>query len=218
MEAMPPVEWTSVEAYLALEQQIDIRHEYIGGAVYAMAGASDEHIALCMNIAFALRSHLQGTPCRVQMSEGKLRLRIANEEIFYYPDVLVACDPRDTDRYFKRYPKVLVEVLSESTEALDRREKFLSYRQIETLEGIRPCGARQNGSYRFSSLRPLAARAIEGTRAKCWAFVAKVYGFVEIDLRRCAGLRRPSRRGSGSNVWHFPKTKSPRPALRSSRD
>ena len=68
------------------------------------------------------------------MSEGKLRLRVANEEIFYYPDVMVACDPRDTDRYFKRYPKVLVEVLSESTEPIDRREKFLSYRQIETLE------------------------------------------------------------------------------------
>src|SRR6266436_4707586 len=68
------------------------------------------------------------------MPEGKLRLRVANEEIFYYPDVMVACDPRDTDRYFKRYPKVLVEVLSESTEPIDRREKFLSYRQIETLE------------------------------------------------------------------------------------
>jgi Uma2 family endonuclease len=68
------------------------------------------------------------------MSEGKARLRLANEDIFYYPDVMVACDPRDTDRYFKRYPKVLIEVLSESTEAIDRREKFLSYRQIETLE------------------------------------------------------------------------------------
>jgi len=134
MEAIAQTEWLSVDAYLASEQRSEIRHEYIGGAVYAMAGASDEHIALCMNIAFALRTHLQGTPCRVQMSEGKLRLRVANEEIFYYPDVMVACDPRDTDRYFKRYPKVLVEVLSESTEPIDRREKFLSYRQIETLE------------------------------------------------------------------------------------
>src|SRR5216684_6071897 len=134
MEAIAQTEWLSVDAYLASEQRSEIRHEYIGGAVYAMAGASDEHIALCMNIAFALRTHLQGTPCRVQMSEGKLRLRVANEEIFYYPDVMVACDPRDTDRYFKRYPKVLIEVLSESTEVIDRREKFLSYRQIETLE------------------------------------------------------------------------------------
>jgi len=61
-------------------------------------------------------------------------MEAVNEEIFYYPDVMVACDPRDTDRYFKRYPKVLIEVLSESAEAIDRREKFLSYRQIETLD------------------------------------------------------------------------------------
>src|SRR6266853_4705061 len=61
-------------------------------------------------------------------------MEAVNEEIFYYTDVMVACDPRDTVRYFKRYPKVLVEVLSESTEVIDRREKFLSYRQIETLE------------------------------------------------------------------------------------
>ena len=87
-----------------------------------------------MNLAFALRNHLQGTSCRVQMSEGKARLRLAGEEIFYYPDVMVVCDARDTDRYFKRYPKVLIEVLSDTTEAIDLREKFLSYRQIETLE------------------------------------------------------------------------------------
>jgi len=116
------------------QQRSQVRHEYVGGAVYARAGASDEHIALCMNLAFALRSHLRGKPCRVQMSEGKARLHVAEEEIFYYPDVMVACDPRDTDRYFKRYPRVLIEVLSETTERIDRREKFLSYRQIETLE------------------------------------------------------------------------------------
>jgi Uma2 family endonuclease len=134
MEAAERAEMLSVEDYLAGEQQSAVRHEYVGGTVYAMAGASDEHIAICMNLAFALRTHLRGSPCRVQMSEGKARLRLANEDIFYYPDVMVACDPRDTDRYFKRYPKVLIEVLSESTEAIDRREKFLSYRQIETLE------------------------------------------------------------------------------------
>jgi len=134
MEAASPVGWTSVEDYLVCEQRSEVRHEYIGGAVYAMAGASDEHIALSMNVAFALRNHLEGTPCRVQMAEGKVRLRIADEVIFYYPDVMVLCDPRDTDRYFKRYPRVLIEILSESTEVIDRREKFLNYRQIETLE------------------------------------------------------------------------------------
>jgi Uma2 family endonuclease len=134
MEALKQAEKVSVEDFLAGERGSAVRHEYIGGVVYAMAGASDEHIALCMNLAFALRTHLRGTPCRVQMSEGKTRLQVGEEDVFYYPDVMVACDPRDTDRYYKRYPKVLIEVLSESTEAIDRREKFLSYRQIETLE------------------------------------------------------------------------------------
>ena len=134
MEAASQAEWVSVDDYLAAEQHSQARHEYVGGVAYAMAGASDERIALCMNLAFALRTHLHGKTCRVQMSEGKVRLRIANEEIFYYPDVMVLCDPRDTERYFKRFPKVLIEVLSESTEMIDRREKFLSYRQIETLE------------------------------------------------------------------------------------
>jgi Uma2 family endonuclease len=134
MEAAKQSEQISVEDYLAGEERSQLRHEYIGGAVYAMAGASDEHIALCLNLAFALRTHLTGTPCRVQMSEGKLRLCLAGEDVFYYPDVMVVCDPRDKDRFFKRYPKVLIEVLSASTEAIDRREKLLSYRQIETLQ------------------------------------------------------------------------------------
>jgi Uma2 family endonuclease len=134
MAAVPETEWIGVEAYLANEERSQVRHELVAGTLYAMAGASDEHIAICMNLAFALRAHLQGKPCRVQMSEGKVRLWLSGQDIFYYPDVLVACDPRDTDRYYKRYPKIVVEVTSPTTEAIDRREKFLSYRQIETLE------------------------------------------------------------------------------------
>jgi Uma2 family endonuclease len=134
MEAVRQAQGMSGEDYLAAEERSQTRHEYLGGAVYAMAGASDEHIALSMNLAFALRNHLQNTPCRVQMSDGKVRLRLGGEDVFYYPDVMVVCDPRDRDRYFKRFPKAIIEVLSEGTEAIDRREKFLSYRQIETLE------------------------------------------------------------------------------------
>jgi len=134
MQAVLRADRISVEDYLESEESSEVRHEYIGGILYAMAGASDEHIAICVNLVSALRAHLKGTPCRVQISEGKVRLRAADEDIFYYPDIMVICDPRDQDRYFKRYPKVLIEVLSESTETIDRREKFLSYRQIETLQ------------------------------------------------------------------------------------
>jgi Uma2 family endonuclease len=134
MDLSLQMEPISVDAYLAAERRSEVRHEYLGGALYPLVRDSDEHATLCSNLAFALRDHLEGKTCRVQMADAKVRLRLAGEEVFYYPDVMVTCDPRDTERYFKRYPLLLIEVLSDTTEALDRREKFLSYRQIETLE------------------------------------------------------------------------------------
>lgn len=124
----------SVDDYLAGELKSEVRHEYIGGLVYAMAGASSEHNIICQNLLIALRSHLRGEPCQVFMESVKLRLRMANEDLFYYPDLIVTCDPLDTERYFKKFPKVLIEVWSPETERIDRREKFLSYTQIESLE------------------------------------------------------------------------------------
>ena len=134
MQAAEELEFISVEDYLAGERCSDVRHEYIGGTVYAMAGTSKEHNTVSLNLATELRAHLRGSRCRVFMVDLKVRLEVAGSDIFYCPDLAVACDPRDTDRYFIRYPKVLVEVLSPETERIDRREKFLSYTQIETLE------------------------------------------------------------------------------------
>jgi Uma2 family endonuclease len=134
MQAPRTLASLSVEEYLAGELDSRDRHEYLGGAVYAMAGASEDHNSICLNLAFALRTHLRGQPCKVNMADVKLRLAISEEDVFYYPDVMVACDSRDTDPYFKRFPKVLIEVLSPQTEQTDRREKFLSYIQIPTLE------------------------------------------------------------------------------------
>jgi Uma2 family endonuclease len=116
----------SVAEYLAGEQDGEVRHEFIGGTAHAMAGASEEHNTIAMNIATALHAHLRGRPCRAFLLDLKVRLQIARTDIFYYPDVMVACDPRDSDRYFKRFPKVVIEVLSPDTERTDRREKFLS--------------------------------------------------------------------------------------------
>jgi Uma2 family endonuclease len=134
MQALKELALVSVDEYLAGEPLSDVRHEYIGGRVYAMAGASEDHNTICLNLALAIRSHLRGKPCRTFMADLKVRLEIAGQDIFYYPDVLVTSDPRDTDRFSKRYPKILIEVLSESTDHTDRREKFLSYIRIETLE------------------------------------------------------------------------------------
>jgi Uma2 family endonuclease len=134
MEVLKLRELVSVADYLAGEPISEFRHEYIGGEIHAMAGASEEHNAISLNLATALQSHLKGRRCRAFIHDMKVRLQIAGDDIFYYPDVMVACDPRDTDRYFKRFPTVIVEVLSPETERTDRREKFLSYQQIETLE------------------------------------------------------------------------------------
>jgi Uma2 family endonuclease len=134
VQAMEHAGSVNVEDYLAGELKSEIRHEYIGGLVYGMAGASTVHNIICQNLLIALRSHLRGKACQVYMESLKLRLRIANEDIFYYPDLIVTCDPRDTQMYFITFPKVLIEVLSPDTERIDRREKFSSYTQIGSLE------------------------------------------------------------------------------------
>jgi Uma2 family endonuclease len=134
MEAVEKPSALTVEEYLDGEQRSEVRHEYLGGVVYAMAGASIDHNIISGNIYARLRSHLRGKPCGAFMADVKVRLNLADDELFYYPDVMVACDPRDTDKFFKRFPRVLIEVMSESTERIDRREKRWSYQQIETLE------------------------------------------------------------------------------------
>ena len=134
MQAVDHLTSLSAEDYLAGELTSEIRHEYIGGLVYAVAGTSSEHNLICQNLLIALRAHLRGKPCQVFMESVKLRLRNAQEDIFYYPDLIVTCDPSATEKYFKTFPKVLIEVLSPETERIDRREKFSSYTQIASLE------------------------------------------------------------------------------------
>jgi Uma2 family endonuclease len=123
----------SVKQYLAEEETSRVRHEYVRGYVYAMAGASNAHNEICLNVAELLRAHLRGGQCRTSMADVKLRPHF-DEEIFYYPDLMVTCDPRDKHPLFNRFPKLILEVTSESTEMLDRREKLLEYLRIETLE------------------------------------------------------------------------------------
>src|ERR1051325_3641947 len=134
MQAVKQMAPISVEDYLVGEELSEVCHEFIGGAVHAMAGTSEEHKYIAGSLYTALSSHLSGKPCRPYFADLKVRLQIARTDIFYYPDVMVVCDPRDTERYFKRHPKVLIEVLSPDTERTDRREKFISYLQIDSLE------------------------------------------------------------------------------------
>jgi Uma2 family endonuclease len=127
-------EYISVDDYLAGEEMSDLKHEYISGNVYGMAGATTERNQIAMNIAFVFPSHLKGKSRQTFMSDVKVQIETAGELSFYYPDVMVGCDSGDTHQLYLRFPKVIVEVSSESTERLDRGEKRLAYQTIEMVE------------------------------------------------------------------------------------
>ena len=131
------INFLSIQEYLQLEKTSDIRHEYIDGEVFAMAGASEEHNLITVtNVIALLRPHLRGTPCRTFASDMKVKVKVEKADIFYYPDVLVTCDTNDNERYFKTSPKLIVEVLSNSTKTIDKREKRLNYQNIESFTRI----------------------------------------------------------------------------------
>lgn len=118
--------------YLQWENQQARRHEFIRGEVFAMTGTTDRHNEISMNFAVLLRQHLRGTPCRAYMADVKLRVDAA--DCSFYPDLQVTCAERDhADRYVKRAPVLVVEVLSNSTAAFDLGEKFTAYRQLDSL-------------------------------------------------------------------------------------
>lgn len=126
-------QYLSSAAYLQLEAASLIKHEYIDGQVYAMAGASDAHVTIAGNLFALLRSHVRDTNCRVYISDMKVRIESPNR--FYYPDVMVTCDSRDRGTAdYKRFPKLIIEVLSDSTEAFDRGDKFADYQTLESLQ------------------------------------------------------------------------------------
>ena len=121
------------EEYLQLEAKSDIKHEYIDGEIYAMAGATDTHVTIAGNIFALLLSHLRGSGCRVYISDMKVRIEAQNR--FYYPDVLVTCEDRDRENStFKQFPNLIIEVLSDSTEAFDRGDKFADYQSLPSLQ------------------------------------------------------------------------------------
>ena len=99
-----------------------------------MAGETEAHNTIAGNIFAALRTKLRGGPCRVYIENFKVRLEIAREDIFYYPDVVVSCHPTGIKPQFLHLPTLIVEVLSPSTEHIDRREKKMNYLQVPTLE------------------------------------------------------------------------------------
>ena len=125
-----PHKLPSVEEYLELEEASAFRHEYVGGIIYDHAGATKRHNRITLNIASRLLAASRGGPCRVYSSDVKLR---AAEDLFYYPDVMVACGPEGESPLYEDSPCLVVEVISPSTASIDRREKMLAYKSIPSL-------------------------------------------------------------------------------------
>jgi Uma2 family endonuclease len=123
----------SVEDYLSGEELSPVRHEYLYGEVWAMAGATQNHGRIVMNLAIAITNKLSGSKCEAY-AEG-IRVR-ASEDVFYYPDILVTCEGNFTNRYYSEAPVLIIEVLSDSTEKVDRREKLLAYRMMPSVQEI----------------------------------------------------------------------------------
>ena len=125
----------SSQEYLEGEPLADVKHEYIEGEVYAMAGASDAHVAVAGNAFSLVKSHLRGSGCRTYISD--MKVCIGEDKAYFYPDVMVCCEPSDQlpeQNYLKKSPKLVIEVLSPSTENKDRGKKFILYRKLPSLE------------------------------------------------------------------------------------
>ena len=135
MSAVLPQAHFTFEDYLAWEETQTERHEYIGGEVFARAGGSTVHNTLSGNAYIALRSQTHGTPCRVYMADVKLQVEAADAS--FYPDVFVTCSAADAERRtVQQDARLIVEVLSPSTEGHDRGDKFAAYRLLPSLQTV----------------------------------------------------------------------------------
>jgi len=128
----------TVEEYLALEESSSERHEYVAGQIYAMSEPLQPHKLISGNVFAPLHVHLRGSPCRPYMQSTRVHIRARGDDYLYYPDIVVACgQTRDEKkRRFIDEHRLVVEVMSRSTERIDRREKAFTYRELPSIQEI----------------------------------------------------------------------------------
>jgi len=168
--------YISPEDYLEGEQVSPIKHEYRRGHVYAMVGAKKPHVVIAGNLVTLFNNHLEDSPCLVLSSDIKVRLEEA--DCYYYPDVAVTCDERDTNSTddFILYPSLSIEVLSSSTAAFDRGEKFADYQTSPSLR-----------EYVLINQSEMSVECFRISESEGW--VSQIYGigdevyFASIDFR-----------------------------------
>lgn len=130
MSLAQKIDFISEADYLAGEKIAEVKHEYIDGEVYAMAGASASHNRLAFNVARKIGNHLEGKPCQPYVSDMKVK----TGSKYFYPDVLVDCSNLPDDSHLTESPTLIVEVLSKSTRRMDETTKRTAYQQIATLQ------------------------------------------------------------------------------------
>lgn len=184
-----PKQFMTPEDYLAFERQSEIKHEYYGGDLFVMAGASEQHNNIVANVLASFVVQMKGRPCKAYSSD--LRINVTPTGLYTYPDVVVVCGkPRFHDAFRDTItnPAVIVEVLSESTEAYDRGQKFQHYQTIESLSDyllvtqtvsrIEHFARRPDGHWLYSEHRGLDAEVVIDS-IQCKLPLVDVYDKVE---------------------------------------
>jgi Uma2 family endonuclease len=192
--SLQPKPHLSFEEWLEGERaSLEGRSEYVGGEVFAMTGATAEHNAIVANIVGELRAQMKGRPCQVYANDMKVLIRSANAG--KYPDLVAFCgEPQllDGRRDVLLNPSLIVEVLSDSTEAYDRGAKFALYRQIPSLKEyllvsqgqvlVELYSRGEDGRWVLSDYRALTDRVLL-PGLDCTLELAEVYDKVELAGR-----------------------------------
>ncbi len=134
MTALKQPDFITVSDYLAGEEISDTKHEYLGGTVHAMAGATIRHNNIAGNCFGSLHGKLRGKSCQPFNSDTKVRIEFPDHTRFYYPDAMVVCQSNPDSDHFQTQPVVIIEVLSDSTRRADLCEKRDAYLTIPSLK------------------------------------------------------------------------------------
>ncbi|MDE2262599.1 MAG: Uma2 family endonuclease [Gammaproteobacteria bacterium] len=127
----------TVEEYLALEERSSDQYEYAAGQIYAMSAPLQRHKLIAGNLFAAVHAHLRGKPCRPYYEKTRVNIKAQGADYFYYPDLVVACGQTlDDEGQFVDEFRVVIEVMSRTTERIDRREKAFTYRELPSMEEI----------------------------------------------------------------------------------
>jgi Uma2 family endonuclease len=136
--AEPPLpavgELMTLDEYMEFEEQSSFRCEYVNGVVHAMSGPSVAHVRITGELFVALKTHLRGSPCEPFVPDVMLLIRSKTDELVYHPDLVVACNREEWGKNYVCNPKLVIEVLSPSTKHIDRREKAMNYRRVDSVE------------------------------------------------------------------------------------